>query len=352
MQRLKAPTGEQASMLCDRSLDHSGWTPATLQLLCDLAARLPFEEAALVANRFGLAISKSELERLLSPVAQSCRALVYDTLAQAAEQVDAPAADPAQQARATSHPSRTLVLQVDGVRVLEKACEGGCGGIEVKTVVLYPQAAPSERLVLADIRSPEALDGAIQGLLQRAGVTPADQLIGLGDGAAWVEQCLDRFCDLRITDVYHAASYLELVMLALGWSETRRSATRRRFCRGDIDVGAWLEAHLPDPSVWLAWDDEALTALRYLETRQAHMRYPAFLAKGYPIGSGMIEGLNKSIVASRMKRSGMQWSRAGAARMAAWRALVTSKRPLVDFDTIRHRAFPPPRAPMLQVAGG
>jgi len=336
-------------MLCDGSLDHSGWTPKTLQLLCDLAARLPFEEAALVAANFGLTVSKSELERLLRPVAEGCRALVHATLAQTAEvPFDVAQGKPF----APSERSRLFVLQVDGVRVLARAQEGSCGGIEIKSVVLYPQAAPSERLVMADIRSPEALGLAIRGLVQQAGVTPHDRLIGLGDGAEWVEQLLDSFCELRITDVYHAAAYLEQVMLALGWSDERRGTTRRRLCRGEIDVRAWLEHHLPDPSVWLAWHEDAVVALRYLETRQPHMRYPAFQAKGYPIGSGMIEGLNKSIVASRMKRSGMQWSRAGAARMAAWRALVTSRRPLVRFETIRHTAFPPPSASTAQGDSG
>ncbi len=332
VQRLVSREGKQASMLLDGALDHCGWTPQTLQVLSDLAARLPFEEAALVAANFGVEISKSELERLLSPLAAACREAVCETLKQLPE-------TPSPLLR-----SRLFVLQADGVRVLEKPQGGSCGGIEIKSLVLYPQEAPSKRLVMADIRSKEELTIAIRGLLQLAGVTPQDILVGLGDGAEWVENLLDTFCDLRITDVYHAAQYLEEVMQAMSWSEERRNATRRRFCRGEIDMGEWLKTHLPDPSVWLSWHEDALNALRYLETRHEHMRYPSFKEQGYPIGSGMIEGLNKSIVASRMKRSGMQWSRAGAARMAAWRALVTSKHPLVSFQTLRHRAFPPPSA--------
>jgi hypothetical protein len=341
VQRLISGEGKQASMLLDGGLDHSGWTPQTLQVLSDLAARLPFEEAALVAANFGVDISKSELERLLSPLAEACREAVCETLEQLPEAPLAPLLR-----------SRLFVLQADGVRVLEKPQGGSCGGIEIKSVVLYPQEAPSERLVMADIRSKEELTPAIKGLLQLAGVTPQDTLVGLGDGADWVENLLDTFCDLRITDVYHAAQYLEEVMKALSWSDERRSATRRRFCRGEIDIAEWLKTHLPDPNVWLTWHEDALAALRYLDTRREHMHYPSFKEQGYPIGSGMIEGLNKSIVASRMKRSGMQWSRAGAARMAAWRALVTSKHPLVSFQTIRHRAFPPPSAtsPQLQLA--
>jgi hypothetical protein len=237
---------------------------------------------------------------------------------------------------------RLMVLQVDGVRVVEKPQGGSCGGIEIKNVVLYSQNAPSDRWLMADVRTPAELEAAIRGLLQLAGITAQDTLVGLGDGAEWVENLLDMFCDVCITDVYHAAQYLEQVMQELLWSEEQRSSTRRDWCGGEIDLGSWLNEHLPDPTVWLAWKEESQNALRYLETRHERMRYPSFKEQGFPIGSGMIEGLNKSVVGTRMKRSGMQWSRAGAARMAALRAFITSKRPLVTFEMLRHRAFPPP----------
>jgi hypothetical protein len=342
VQRLITADGKHASMLVDETLDHSGYTPQTLHILTDLAARLPFEEAVVVASHFGLEVSKSELERLCQPTTEACREVVFERLSQVSEPLSPPCVG-------VHSGRRVMVLQLDGVRVLEKPEAGCCGGIEVKSVVLYPQEAPSERLVMADIRSPTELASAIGGLVSLAGVTPQDRLIGLGDGAQWVEDLLDTFCDVRITDVYHAATYVDRVMQTLDWSEARRAFTRRRFCRGEIDVANWLKQHLPDPSVWLGWEEDALNALRYLETRQAQMAYPSFKQQGLPIGSGMIEGLNKSVVASRMKRSGMQWSRPGAARMAAFRAFVTSKQPLTTFDTIRQRAFPPPSATPAQL---
>lgn len=83
--------------------------------------------------------------------------------------------------------------------------------------------------------------------------------------------------------------------------------------------------------------------MRYLETRLEHMDYPGYKAKGWPIGSGQVEGMNKNVIGNRMKRSGMHWSRPGAARMASLRAQVCAERPLVAFDSLRHKAFPVPR---------
>lgn len=97
---------------------------------------------------------------------------------------------------------------------------------------------------------------------------------------------------------------------------------------------------LPEPEVWLTWSEEALGALQYLEKRLNNMDYPSFKARGYPIGSGQVEGMNKSVIGNRLKRSGMQWSREGAATMASLRAQSCSKHSLVDFDDLRQQAYP------------
>ena len=321
-----------ATLVLNAQLDHSGITPHALDLLTTLAAALPFEEAARIARKFNLPISSSELERLIAPLARSCSTLTQQRLRTASE--DTPPT--------TSGPGRVWVLECDGVMVLGKPLAGCCDGIEIKQVALYRYASPSERFVVADVIGAEALREAVLGLLRAAGVTAGDTLVGVGDGAVWVEATLDGVCDVSITDVFHAAQYLEVVLLALGWSDARRVSTRRAFCRGEIDVAAFLCEHLPTPEEWLSWERDAVDAVRYLESRTQRMRYPAFRELGYPIGSGVIEGLNKSVIGSRMKRSGMQWSRSGAGRMAALRAWMCSKRAVVTFDELRQHAYPPP----------
>ena len=116
-----------------------------------------------------------------------------------------------------------MVLQMDGVYVLGQPEQGLCPGLELKTAVLYPQAAPSQRWMLAERCSAEALLALVAGLLNQAGVTPADTLLGLADGALWIDNIFCHLDAVRITDVYHATQYLDTIMQALHWRVKART---------------------------------------------------------------------------------------------------------------------------------
>ena len=51
------------------------------------------------------------------------------------------------------------------------------------------------------------------------------------------------------------------------------------------------------------------------------MKYDEYLEKGYPIGSGVIEGTCRSLVNDRMELSGMHWSKNGAESMLELRSI-------------------------------
>jgi hypothetical protein len=53
----------------------------------------------------------------------------------------------------------------------------------------------------------------------------------------------------------------------------------------------------------------------YLENNEDHMHYDVYLAKGYPIASGVIEGACRHLVKDRMERAGMHWTPRGAQAM-------------------------------------
>lgn len=183
----------------------------------------------------------------------------------------------------------------------------------------------------------------MHGWLRHAGVTHLEQLIAVSDGALWIAELMeDLGVHRHILDVYHASSYFETLMLALGWQESERVLSRRTLLRGELDVRSWLNNHVPAD---VELTEEGRTALAYL-TKQAllgHSCYPRFRAEGIEvIGSGQIEGANKAVIGGRLNISGARWRETGGRGMAFVRGeyFYCGHRPVTDFHTVRQQAFP------------
>lgn len=67
---------------------------------------------------------------------------------------------------------------------------------------------------------------------------------------------------------------------------------------------------------------------QYLLNYKRYLRYDEYLARGYPIATGVVEGACRHLVNLRMNRSGARWSLTGAEAVLRLRALVKSG----DFD--------------------
>jgi hypothetical protein len=66
---------------------------------------------------------------------------------------------------------------------------------------------------------------------------------------------------------------------------------------------------------------DVTTACNYLENNLERMHYDEYLAAGYPIASGVIEGACRHLVKDRMERTGMRWREPHAGSMLFVRAL-------------------------------
>lgn len=62
-------------------------------------------------------------------------------------------------------------------------------------------------------------------------------------------------------------------------------------------------------------------ALTYFENHRQFMKYDEYLAAGYPIGSGVVEGACRHLVKDRMEQSGMRWRISGAQAILHLRAI-------------------------------
>jgi hypothetical protein len=66
------------------------------------------------------------------------------------------------------------------------------------------------------------------------------------------------------------------------------------------------------------------TTLGYLAAKQPYLDYPAALAAGWPIATGVIEGACRHLVADRMAITGARWGLEGAQAMLWLRAIAAS----------------------------
>lgn len=330
-----AATDQTATTLIDPDLDGSGWTQQALCRVIDLGLRLPFEEASETLRPFGPPVSSAELARLLEGYGKDAEQHVKNSLRMLElAPLEAP----------TDKIGRVMVFQADGVYVLGRESQSAAqgGGIEIKTALVYPQSTPQQRTRVACVCTASEFLPLCSGLLRQAGVQLQDTLVAVTDGAPWLASlCETMGVHLHILDVYHSSSYLEVVMVALGWSAQRRDEEHRAWVQGVWCGSEWLKIHLPE-EMNPEWSSEVKVAVSYLKSRTHMMDYPSYRDRGFPIGSGQIEGMNKQVIGGRMKGSGMRWSRPGAHRMATMRAQLFSRSPLVSVPLRRHAAFPRP----------
>ena len=59
----------------------------------------------------------------------------------------------------------------------------------------------------------------------------------------------------------------------------------------------------------------------YYQRNRPYMRYDEYLARGWPIGTGVIEGACGHLVKERMQQAGMRWTKAGAQAVLDLRAV-------------------------------
>jgi hypothetical protein len=158
------------------------------------------------------------------------------------------------------------------------------------------------------------------------GLRRADEVVFLGDGAAWIRNEHHRHFGRAtfIIDWFHASEHVWDCGKNL-FGEGTKAAEQWVAKRLDLLWGGWTKKLLDDLKQQhkrcRGCKRESLGALiRYISTNEEQMRYDVFRAKGYDIGSGAVEGACKNLVGKRLKQSGMIWTRLGSSSVLALRA--------------------------------
>jgi hypothetical protein len=155
------------------------------------------------------------------------------------------------------------------------------------------------------------------------GWSRADKKVVLGDGAVWIWNIADREFPgaIQIVDLYHAREHLwDLAgQVFADDKEKKRWGARMQAAldAGKIEQIVRILRSFPAPHPDLA--ETLRTEADYFERNAQRMRYPVFRQQKLFVGSGVIEAACRTVIAQRLKLSGMFWTVRGANAIIALR---------------------------------
>ena len=136
---------------------------------------------------------------------------------------------------------------------------------------------------------------------------------------------------VRVVDFYHASQRLWTMASALFGTDTRAAAAWARrmgkllkMPNGPFRVlhsAGQLQARRTLPKTR---EKEFRTAYQYIRERSRFLRYAEYARMKIPLGSGVTEAACKTVVAQRLKLSGMRWMKAGAEVILDLRVMLLS----------------------------
>lgn len=163
---------------------------------------------------------------------------------------------------------------------------------------------------------------------RRRGLGAAQQVVFISDGAVWTEDTATKcFAGCTsILDFYHASERIHELAQGLGVEDSKqRTADWKEKLLAD-GVGEVIEQarRLQEQG---CTDKEAVDEnLGFLSRHRHRMLYGTYRAKGWFIGSGVVEAGCRTVVGKRLKQSGMFWSEEGATGVLNFRTLLLSGR--------------------------
>jgi hypothetical protein len=189
---------------------------------------------------------------------------------------------------------------------------------------------PQNKHVWATLAGKDAaLDRLMKYVAPRLGSHIADK-VALCDGCEPLQARIEsRFPDFSlILDFIHAHEYLWKVANRL-WGETNPQRTEwvtektLHMLSGQTQQIITEFRQLAQQKERTKAQQEILSkTANYFKRNLPYMDYPTYLANGWPIASGVIEGACRHLVKDRMELSGMRWSLEGAESLLHLRAVA------------------------------
>jgi hypothetical protein len=238
-------------------------------------------------------------------------------------------------------------VSIDLTGVRKQGAKGAAAEGEMIAVGMVYNPVPESRTQWADpqarrrpswqtryvtsLEGQEAVAEPLRHMAARVGMSQAKRWIAVCDGGVGLEDLLRQHfgrIDEVILDFSHASEHLG--DFAKAWyadADEAKAAhaqwSHRLKHEGAAAVLAWLESLdvASHPRARASWEE----VVTYFRNQHHRMDYPAYLAKGWQIGSGPVEAACKLVINERMNGPGMRWSHEGADAIGHLCALLLSE---------------------------
>ena len=175
-------------------------------------------------------------------------------------------------------------------------------------------------------------DVAVERLARRVAQREGEHVqhrVALTDGAEALQKRVLEKCPafVLVLDIIHASEYLwDAANALLGETHPERNAWVREqllqmLSGKTANVIQTLQELSQDPSLSPVQRQTLHTTIGYYQRNLPHMRYDQYLARGWPIGTGVVEGACGHLIKDRFEQSGMRWTPVGAQPLLDLRAV-------------------------------
>ena len=323
----------------DAELDiqNSEFSPGVRRMQAVVGQEVPFDQGRQQMKLLaGLEVNAKSVERTAESVGEQIGLREQEEI-QRAVQLDLPGVE-------TGHKVPILYVEMDGtgVPVVKKETLGRKGKNEgqpahtreVKLGCVFTQTRwdqegyalrdPDSTTYVGVIETAEEFGKRLYVEAWKRGWSRAQKKVVLGDGAEWIWNLAQQHFPgaIQIVDLFHARQHLwELARKLYPNDEFQQKrwirVQQNRLDKGKIEklVLELRSVHPTNPEV----AGKLRTETEYFQTNAERMRYPEFRKQHLFVGSGVIEAGCKTVIGSRLKRSGMFWTVRGANAILALR---------------------------------
>ncbi len=320
----------------DLDVDHKDFSPGVRRMFAAVGSEVPFDQGRRqIALLAGLEVTAKAVERSAEAIGEDiarCEQKEVDR----AVQLHLPIV--------MGEPIPVLYIEMDGTGVptVKAETEGRAGKMdgepahtrEAKLGSVFTQTTWDQEGFA--IRDPDSTTytGAIETAAEfgkriyleawNRGWERAEKKVVIGDGAEWIWNIANLHFPgaIQIVDLFHARQHLWDLARRLHPNDTASQKQWILLHQSKLDDGRIeglvaslrsIDASTPELA------EKIRTESEYFEKNTERMRYPKFRSLHLFVGSGVIEAGCKTVIGTRLKRSGMFWTVRGANAIIALR---------------------------------